>query len=37
MRAEAFSGLELLATGVVVLDGELQVKYVNPAAEALAT
>jgi two-component system nitrogen regulation sensor histidine kinase GlnL len=35
MSAEAFSGLELLATGVVVLDGELRVKYVNPAAEAL--
>jgi two-component system, NtrC family, nitrogen regulation sensor histidine kinase GlnL len=31
----AFPGLELLATAVVLLDKELRVKYVNPAAEAL--
>ncbi|HEY7674693.1 MAG TPA: nitrogen regulation protein NR(II) [Burkholderiales bacterium] len=35
MNAAAFPGLELLATAVVLLDEELRVKYVNPAAEAL--
>ncbi len=35
MSQAAFSGLELLATAVVLLDSELRVKYVNPAAEAL--
>jgi two-component system nitrogen regulation sensor histidine kinase GlnL len=29
------SGLELLATAVVLLDGELDIRYVNPAAENL--
>ena len=29
------SGLELLATAVVLLDGELEIRYVNPAAENL--
>lgn len=33
--SQAFSGLDLLATAVVLLDGELRVKYVNPAAETL--
>jgi two-component system nitrogen regulation sensor histidine kinase GlnL len=33
--AAAFPGLELLATAVVLMDGDLRVKYVNPAAEAL--
>jgi two-component system nitrogen regulation sensor histidine kinase GlnL len=31
----AFSGLELLATGVVILDGAYVVRYTNPAAENL--
>lgn len=31
----AFAGLELLATAVVILDQDLQVQYVNPAAENL--
>ncbi len=35
MTADRFSGLEMLSTGVVVLDGDLRVKHVNPAAEAL--
>jgi two-component system nitrogen regulation sensor histidine kinase GlnL len=35
MTPAAFSGLELLATAVVLLDGELRVHYVNPAAETL--
>jgi two-component system nitrogen regulation sensor histidine kinase GlnL len=35
MNAAAFPGLELLATAVILLDEELRVKYVNPAAEAL--
>ena len=35
MIPAAFPGLELLATAVVLLDSELQVKYVNPAAETL--
>ena len=30
-----FAGLELLATAVVVLDRDLRVRYVNPAAESL--
>ncbi len=29
------SGLELLATAVVLLDGDLDIRYVNPAAENL--
>ncbi|MSQ54662.1 MAG: PAS domain-containing protein [Betaproteobacteria bacterium] len=33
--ANALSGLEYLATAVVVLDEELAVRYVNPAAESL--
>src|SRR3954470_12427169 len=33
--ASAYAGLELLATAVVVLGGELRVLYVNPAAESL--
>lgn len=35
MTPAAFPGLELLATAVVLLDRELHVKYVNPAAETL--
>jgi two-component system nitrogen regulation sensor histidine kinase GlnL len=35
MTPAAFSGLDLLATAVALLDGELRVKYVNPAAETL--
>jgi len=35
MTPAAFPGLDLLATAVVLLDKELLVKYVNPAAEAL--
>ena len=35
MTPAAFSGLDLLATAVVVLDSELKVQYVNPAAETL--
>lgn len=35
MNVTAYSGLELLATAVVLLDRELRVKHVNPAAEAL--
>ncbi len=31
----SFSGLELLPTAVVVLDGEFTVRYANPAAESL--
>src|SRR5258705_13000954 len=31
----AFSGLELLATAIVVLDGGYVVRYTNPAAENL--
>ena len=31
----AFAGLDLLGTAVVVLDGELRVVHVNPAAEHL--
>jgi len=37
MTPAAFPGLDLLATAVVLLDRELLVKYVNPAAEALLT
>jgi two-component system nitrogen regulation sensor histidine kinase GlnL len=33
--AAAFSGLDLLATAVVVLDGGYMVRYANPAAENL--
>ena len=33
--ASAFAGLELLATAIVIVDGDLQVLYVNPAAESL--
>ena len=35
MTPAAFSGLDLLATAVVLLDSELKVQYVNPAAETL--
>ena len=35
MTPAALSGLDLLATAVVLLDGELKVQYVNPAAETL--
>jgi two-component system nitrogen regulation sensor histidine kinase GlnL len=35
VSAGAFSGLDLLGTAVVVLDGELRVIHVNPAAEHL--
>src|SRR5579859_6076170 len=31
----AFNGLELLATAIVLLDGNLRVNYANPAAEAV--
>jgi two-component system nitrogen regulation sensor histidine kinase GlnL len=34
-RSAGFSGLELLATAVVVLDGSYVVRYTNPAAENL--
>ena len=33
--ADSFAGLDLLATAVVVLDDELNVRYANPAAENL--
>ncbi len=32
-----FSGLDLLATAVVVLDGSMRVLHLNPAAESLFT
>jgi two-component system, NtrC family, nitrogen regulation sensor histidine kinase GlnL len=35
MTPRAFSGLDLLATAVVVVDGALIVRYMNPAAENL--
>ena len=35
MAASAYPGLELLATAVLMLDGELRVCYANPAAENL--
>jgi two-component system nitrogen regulation sensor histidine kinase GlnL len=35
MVARAYPGLELLATAVLMLDGELRVHYANPAAENL--
>jgi two-component system nitrogen regulation sensor histidine kinase GlnL len=35
MNSAAFPGLDWLATAVVLLDRELRVKYVNPAAETL--
>ena len=35
MAARAYPGLELLATAVLMLDGELRVHYANPAAEDL--
>jgi two-component system nitrogen regulation sensor histidine kinase GlnL len=35
MIAPAFSGLELLSTAIVLLDKQLRVQYVNPAAESL--
>jgi len=35
MSAVSFSGLDLLTTAVVVLDGDLKVMYLNPAAETV--
>src|SRR5437588_790928 len=35
MTPAGFQGLDLLATAVVWLDGDLVVKYANPAAEAV--
>ncbi|HVJ22497.1 MAG TPA: nitrogen regulation protein NR(II) [Burkholderiales bacterium] len=35
--AASFAGLDLLATAVVVLDDEFEVRYANPAAENLLT
>ena len=35
MAASAFSGLDLLATSVILVDDELRVIYANPAAEDL--
>jgi two-component system nitrogen regulation sensor histidine kinase GlnL len=35
MNPAVFSGLELLATAVVLLDAELQIRYANPAAESV--
>lgn len=35
MTPEAFSGLDLLATAVILLDDHLLVQYMNPAAENL--
>jgi two-component system nitrogen regulation sensor histidine kinase GlnL len=35
MTASAYPGLELLATAVLMLDGELRLRYANPAAENL--
>ena len=35
MTFPAFSGLDLLATAVVLIDAELNVRYMNPAAENL--
>ena len=35
MTSPALSGLELLATAVVLVDAELSVRYMNPAAENL--
>ena len=35
MAANSFSGLDLLATSVVLVDEDLRVVYANPAAEAL--
>jgi len=35
MNARLFAGLDLLSTAVVVLDGELIIRYANPAAELL--
>ena len=35
MSNASFVGLELLATAVVVVDRDLRVSYVNPAAESL--
>jgi two-component system nitrogen regulation sensor histidine kinase GlnL len=35
MNATVFPGLEMLTTAVVLLDGELRVRYANPAAETL--
>jgi two-component system nitrogen regulation sensor histidine kinase GlnL len=35
MTPEALSGLDLLATAVVLLDGSFAVRYMNPAAENL--
>ncbi len=32
---ESYSGLELLSTAVMLLDGELTMRYANPAAETL--
>jgi two-component system nitrogen regulation sensor histidine kinase GlnL len=35
MRPAQYAGLDLLATAVMVLDAELRVRYLNPAAEQL--
>ena len=35
MAASPFSGLDLLATSVILVDDELRVIYANPAAEDL--
>ncbi|MCC6609222.1 MAG: PAS domain-containing protein [Burkholderiales bacterium] len=35
MSAAAFAGLDLLATAVVLLDRDLRIVYVNPAAESM--
>ena len=35
MSAVSFSGLDLLTTAVVVLDDDLSVVYLNPAAETV--
>jgi two-component system nitrogen regulation sensor histidine kinase GlnL len=35
MSAVSFSGLDLLTTAVAVLDGDLKVSYLNPAAETV--
>ena len=35
MAASSFSGLDLLATSVILVDDELRVVYANPAAEGL--
>src|SRR5471032_2784751 len=35
MAASSYSGLDLLATSVILVDDELRVVYANPAAEDL--